>query len=296
MDGPLVDEAEIDRAEDRYLEACSAYGKRECSWDDLVEAWNGMAIAVGELGGMPILSDTPLRVDKRFPFKGFQNCTKDRMTPHLRDKAIRAAAYSLWEKAGRPEGDGVEFWNQAEHEFWNPPQQPERYKTINMWRNKASNTTVWIFLDTETNKIVKNIQKDRWIDRLNLIVKTANASAVYSTRAELKAQDKLKKHVNDIQFRQYVTSGALFEQSKRSRVMYMFRKSRPTVAFSGWRESYDPLCCLCMHPAGYYHGTWAGALCPTDDVIAHLLMMRTDEKQFWKRSHHHDPSEELSGI
>lgn len=34
--------------------------------------------------------------------------------------------------------------------------------------------------------------------------------------------------------------------------------------------------CLCMHPIGYYADSWAGALCPTDDVITHLLLMRSE--------------------
>jgi len=33
------------------------------------------------------------------------------------DQAVRDRAYILWEEAGRPESDGVEFWLQAEREF-----------------------------------------------------------------------------------------------------------------------------------------------------------------------------------
>jgi hypothetical protein len=28
-------------------------------------------------------------------------------------------------------------------------------------------------------------------------------------------------------------------------------------------------------------------MCPTDDVIAHLQLMRGDERMFWKRSNQH---------
>jgi hypothetical protein len=34
-----------------------------------------------------------------------------------RDQAIRAAAYFKWEQAGRPEGDGADFWLEAEREY-----------------------------------------------------------------------------------------------------------------------------------------------------------------------------------
>ena len=33
---------------------------------------------------------------------------------------IRARAHLLWEQAGSPAGDGVEFWVRAEHELRNP--------------------------------------------------------------------------------------------------------------------------------------------------------------------------------
>lgn len=33
-----------------------------------------------------------------------------------RDEAIRALAFSKWEAAGRPAGDGFEFWLEAERE------------------------------------------------------------------------------------------------------------------------------------------------------------------------------------
>ena len=35
-------------------------------------------------------------------------------------EAIRARAYAMWEEAGYPEGDGVEYWLRAEQELTNP--------------------------------------------------------------------------------------------------------------------------------------------------------------------------------
>lgn len=37
--------------------------------------------------------------------------------PPADDEAVRLAAYRRWEAAGRPEGDGVEFWLAAEREL-----------------------------------------------------------------------------------------------------------------------------------------------------------------------------------
>jgi hypothetical protein len=36
------------------------------------------------------------------------------------DEQIRARAYYLWEEAGRPSGDGVQFWLAAERELCAP--------------------------------------------------------------------------------------------------------------------------------------------------------------------------------
>lgn len=33
------------------------------------------------------------------------------------EDSIREKAYALWEEAGRPEGDGVEFWIEAERQL-----------------------------------------------------------------------------------------------------------------------------------------------------------------------------------
>ena len=33
---------------------------------------------------------------------------------------IRARAHAMWEQAGRPDGDGVQFWLEAEKELKNP--------------------------------------------------------------------------------------------------------------------------------------------------------------------------------
>ena len=39
------------------------------------------------------------------------------LDPARAEEAVRTRAYHLWEAAGRPTGDGVEFWLQAEREL-----------------------------------------------------------------------------------------------------------------------------------------------------------------------------------
>ena len=81
--------------------------------------------------------------------------------------------------------------------------------------------------------------------------------------------------------------GMFMETSKRSGLTYVFRRLRPTIVLDAKGSEVKIRCCLCMHPIGYYAGTWAGAMTPTDDVIAHLMMMRGDEPMFWRRANQH---------
>jgi hypothetical protein len=46
--------------------------------------------------------------------------TRSPNRPTASEELIRARAYYLWEQAGRPEGDGVQFWLEAEKELSNP--------------------------------------------------------------------------------------------------------------------------------------------------------------------------------
>lgn len=41
--------------------------------------------------------------------------TPNRSAPD--EEQVRARAYALWEQAGRPEGDGLQFWLEAEQEL-----------------------------------------------------------------------------------------------------------------------------------------------------------------------------------
>jgi hypothetical protein len=97
-------------------------------------------------------------------------------------------------------------------------------------------------------------------------------------------------------FKQYLLTGMFMETSARSGVHYLFRRLRPTVAISTRTGDARVLAALCMHPIGYYEGTWSGAMTPTDDVIAHLMLMRGDERLFWSRCNQHPAWSPLAGI
>jgi len=122
---------------------------------------------------------------------------------------------------------------------------------------------------------------------LNFALKTLGCAEAWGIEQESNAVNLLGTLISHRQFKQYLLTGTFIETSKRSKTAYLFRRLKPTVALAMESPSIRILCALCMHPIGYYSGSWAGAMCPTDDVIAHLMMMRGDERLFWKRSTQH---------
>lgn len=120
---------------------------------------------------------------------------------------------------------------------------------------------------------------------------------VWSIEAETEAMSKLKELVNRQAYKCYFLSGMFLETSPRSKVTYLFRKLRPTLAMRPDKDgNMQILTALCLHPLGYYDGTFAGVMTPTDDVIAVLLMMRGDERKFWSKANHHDIYMASAGI
>lgn len=131
---------------------------------------------------------------------------------------------------------------------------------------------------------------------------TLGCSDAWGIEQESNAVELLQSMVSHRQFRQYLLTGMFLERSKRSGVTYMFRRLKPTIAMAarpGMPETDDSmliLCALCMHPIAYYAGSWAGAMVPTDDVVAHLAMMRGDEHMFWKRCNQHPAYRPEAGL
>lgn len=126
---------------------------------------------------------------------------------------------------------------------------------------------------------------------------TLSAADAWGIEQEAQAIQTLGTLLRHRQFKQYMMVGMFMEQSKRSGIHYLFRKLRPTIAASftaghPWSKARDiqslrMLCALCLHPIGYYEGSWGGVMCPTDDVIAALMLMRGDEKMLWRRANQH---------
>ncbi len=127
-------------------------------------------------------------------------------------------------------------------------------------------------------------------------LRTLEAASVWPVEAEQKAVEKLASLIPADQFEIYVLTGHFAEISKRSQVTYLFRKGRSTIALREDEKGCYPLCALCLHPIGYYGDTWAGVTCPTDEVIAHLLMMRGSEEKFWANANQHPLDRPAAGL
>lgn len=128
---------------------------------------------------------------------------------------------------------------------------------------------------------------------------TMGASVAWGLEQEHRAMQLLGTMIRHHAMKHYALTGMFLETSRRSGLCYVFRRLKPTVVL---KMSGDPegspriLAALCMHPIAYYAGSWAGAMCPTDDVIAHLTLMRADEHLFWKRSNQHEPNRPEAGL
>lgn len=125
------------------------------------------------------------------------------------------------------------------------------------------------------------------INRAGLELMTLGNSSAWGIEQEAAALQLLGELVTHAQMKSYLLTGSFIETSKRSGVAYVFRKLRPTVAIRADEDGSRVLAALCMHPIAYYEGSWAGAMCPTDDVIAHLTLMRADEPLYWGRCNQH---------
>lgn len=132
------------------------------------------------------------------------------------------------------------------------------------------------------------------------LIRTVEANAyAHQIQAERKAQKLLRKHISKSQWLDYFISGAFWEVSSSGK-LYIFRKGFPTIACTceeeGEKYNVTPMHTLCVHTGAYTEGTFAGSVCPTDDVIAHLLMMRTDEAHYLLSCNVHEFDAPQSGV
>jgi len=170
--------------------------------------------------------------------------------------------------------------------------KPSEFRTVNSWWNDRYQMTIVVVKNKQDRAQLRILLEDR----LTFTLRTLQASSVWPVEAEQKAQKKLASLIPPDQFELYVLTGHFFEISRRSQLTYLFRRGRPTVVMRETDESTYMLCALCLHPIGYYADTWAGVMCPTDEVIAHLLMMRGSEEKLWANANQHPLDHPTAGL
>ncbi|OGG58434.1 hypothetical protein A2765_05810 [Candidatus Kaiserbacteria bacterium RIFCSPHIGHO2_01_FULL_56_24] len=175
----------------------------------------------------------------------------------------------------------------------------DKPRLINRWKTRDKNGDrgyVSIYeKDGKRTHCVTYRDTDMRSRFLRLISTYAARQKSNPASAEKKAQEKLCTLISPNKWDDYVLSDMFIEIGK-SGVMYLLRKGYPTVAFRSEGGKVNMLAALCMHPLGYYQDTFAGAMVPTDELITHLLFIRADEHDLWKRANHHNPEDPMSGI
>lgn len=174
--------------------------------------------------------------------------------------------------------------------------EDEGWSVRNRWYSSRHRCDILIMTDPE-GRIVHG--KLPAFHHITHDLHTVGCTQAWGIEQEGRAVKLLGQMLRHHQFKQYLMTGMFLEKSVRSGVTYLFRRLKPTVALAAGGKPEDSmriLAALCMHPIAYYHGSWAGAMCPTDDVIAHLAMMRGDERLFWARSNQHPPYRPEAGL
>lgn len=178
-----------------------------------------------------------------------------------------------------------------------PDPEDDEYELINAWHSMRWQSEIYLMRHKPSGRITHG--KIGGIHHAAMMIHTFGVcSSAHSIETEGVAIEKLGTLLKPHLFQMYLMTGAFLETSKRSHVTYVFRRLRPTLALKQNAGEPDAkiLCALCLHPIGYYEGTWAGAMVPTDEVIAHLMLMRGDEHEFWKQSNQHPSWSPNAGI
>lgn len=170
-----------------------------------------------------------------------------------------------------------------------PASEDDGWRLRNQWYSRRHKCD--IFLMEKDGKI--DWGRLPAVHHLTQTLQTLGCADAWGIEQEQRALKLLAGMLRHRAFKQYLLTGMFLERSARSGVTYLFRRLKPTVALAARPGLVDRgggmriLASLCMHPIAYYANSFAGAMCPTDDVIAHLAMMRGDEHMFWKRCNQH---------
>lgn len=248
-------------------------------WDRVVAVLGQVAEECGEPAGYPVpTQDFALVVEPSHPYyRGLSGMTATDRS----DEEIEAEKKANLDKLVKALGVDLDQVEEVNH-WWSW----RKNATIHLWYDKQNKRRWHTFSDFNT-------APHRMLFHLN----TTAASRVWRLDTEVRAMSRLSTILRPYAYRMYLLTHSFLEQSVRSGVFYYFRRSLPTVALGKEHDgTMKILCTLCLHPLGHYQDTFAGCMCPTDDVIAHLTMMRADEHLFWRKANQHPIWDIRSGL
>lgn len=172
----------------------------------------------------------------------------------------------------------------------------DTYEHVNTWHSYRFGCDVSIIRNKNTNRVMHVILPYAAGEKLTYSLNSMHASRAWDSVSEIRAMITLSDMIPKHSFDYYLLTGGFLETSERSGVTYYFRKLKPTIALKKSDDDVRIMTTLCLHPIGYYNNSFAGCMVPTDDVIAHLQMMRGDEHKFWAKANHHPSYSPCSGI
>lgn len=258
------------------------YQDRRISWEDLNRAAGRAAFERGDsYAGVP-MPLPGLRLEPRFP----------------RGAELMAIAESPADAAGHA-SVGILVASPgtiARVRICTTDDVDETQMSRNVWWCAARNAYVHLVQRRGRVELYYDVRANG--SRVGMLVETLDRASAWPTAAEARAMEKLCELIPGHMWDRYFLTGAFLETSKRSGVTYLFRRSRPTLALRPGKdgEGMRVIAALCLHPLGYYHGSYAGVMVPTDEVIAHLLLARVDEPRFWRQANQHPAWAPEAGI
>lgn len=283
-----VDDAVEDAVVDDALQSLRDRLEEARTDREKMRAWiSEYGDVTGVLGGIPLpLPEYQLVMDARHPFSHLT-------TLHWKENKV-------WDERVDEDPEGAE---RKRDPYWD-----DHYVSHTTYSQRLR-TLLYYVKENSTEKL-DYIGHDRLRSepgrRFDLFLKSFDvATAVGMREPEERAMELLKEHITPEQYTHYLLMGTFKETSARSGVTYYYRRYRPTLATreehstdaegKNWMKTTF-LAALCLHPVGYYYDSFVGALTPSDDVLAHLLLCRADEHHFWKKCVQHRVWEVEAGL
>lgn len=250
------------------------------TWAEIRKQLQTLAEQRGDWAGYPVpINDLELRLAPSFPYQGLNNMSLDDDTNDLGEMFAEMSQEEL----------------KAVLEEIRKLREPQPVR-VNSWYSGRFGYEVTIYRDPKTGKALHQINANTPGERLTFALNSLGASRAWDVEPEIRAMRTLRAMIPQHAFDYYVLTGGFLETSPRSKVTYFFRKLRPTIALKCDDKGVRIMNVLCLHPIGHYSNSFAGCMVPTDDVIAHLQMMRGDEHKFWAKANHHEFHSPTSGI